>query len=412
MKLEGGLVLGGEHHSTSRTPPASSLTGTRFKPLTSVKGSSPHSKMESRKGSQRSSPKRLITLNILGMQPEFLDPYLESGLTVEQTATYTTLAETATPAETASEGTKDQIDYNMFAGQSSGSLGGSVGTQSLIENESIPDIVPSGSSSNTSVDLGSVSSIEVGFSKSVGIFSIGSELKPAEISQNLDSSAMCNERSKEKSGGTDSISLLETRLSVECTGAAVDDKVESPLGESFDRVGLLDDRFQYLQLNRAHAEQDGRHIAGGKSVTMSLPRRNVETRCTHYTHSTAALSGGAGIPGSQVPPSTLYRHSVFSVPLTLDTENEESVTFGGRTAPKFESWPSEVALAYVLNMAAVVIYGRTSRIQKVALEGGNMRERLGGGVKEWGLLQLSEFESEDTVSKYGELRWHIHTPLR
>jgi len=80
----------------------------------------------------------------------------------------------------------------------------------------------------------------------------------------------------------------------------------------------------------------------------------------------------------------------------------ESVAFGGRTASKFETWPSEVALAYVLNMAAVVIYGRTSRIQKFALEGGNMRERLGGGAKEWGLLQLSEFESEDTVSKYGE----------
>ena len=418
-KLDGGLTLGGEHRSTSQTPPTSTLAGTRFKLSTSVKVSSPQSKMESVKGSQGSSPKRLITLNILGMQPEFLDPYLESGVTVEQTVTYTTLAETTTPAEGTSQvsaDTKDQVDYNMLVGHSSESLESSVGTQSLIENESIPDIVPSGSSSNTSVDLGSLSSIDVGLSKSVGIFSIGSELKSAEISKNLESSAVHNEPPKDRSDSsgvvgkadekkvslTDSISLLETRLSPECTGTTVEEKTRSPLGESFDRVGLLDDRFQYLQVNRANAQEAGQHIAGGKTVTVSLPIRNIETRCTHYTHSTAALSGGAGILGSQVPPSTLYRHSLFSVPQTPDTENQESVTFGGRTASKFETWPSEVALAYVLNMAAVVIFGRTSQIQKFALEGGNMRERLGGGAREWGLLQLSEFESEDTVSKYGE----------
>jgi len=80
-----------------------------------------------------------------------------------------------------------------------------------------------------------------------------------------------------------------------------------------------------------------------------------------------------------VPPSTLYRHSLFSVPLTPDTENQESVAFGGRTTSKFETWPSEVALAYVLNMAAVVIYGRTSRIQKFASGGREHAGEVGRG---------------------------------
>lgn len=102
------------------------------------------------------------------------------------------------------------------------------------------------------------------------------------------------------------------------------------------------------------------------------------------------------MPGSQVPPSTIYKHSVYSIPLTIESENRESAVFGN--VPKFENWPSEVALAYTLNMASIVIYGRTSLIQKMALEGLDAKD-----ARQCALLQLSEFANESPASKCGEL---------
>ena len=405
-----GLTPDIDYHSTSNVPPINPvIKDTRFKLPTSEQGSSLPSKA---KGSQGSSPKRLITLNILGMQPEFQDPHLESGITDEQTATWTTLAETVTELST---GSKDQAGRNLLQVPTGfvefvdvGSqelLESSVGTQSLIENETIPDIIASGSSSNTSVDLGSTSSLELGLSKSAGMFSLVSEFKSTRRgSKNLGSSAVSNELSKERRDGSDAAGENKASVSdvLETSGASADQgKMESPLEESFHRVGLLDNQFQYLQVKQDHNQQAGGDRCMGKTVTVSVPGRNIETRCTHYTHSTTALSGGAGILGSQVPPSTLYRHSVFSfsLPPSLGTEN---VAFREESASKFENWPSEVALTFVLNMAAIVIYGRTSHIQRIALEGGCMTEQLGGVTKEYGLLQLSEFETEGTLSKCGE----------
>ena len=413
-RLTDGLTLDIDYHSTSNVPPINPvIKDTRFKLPTSEQGSSLPSKA---KGSQGSRPKRLITLNILGMQPEFQDPHLESGVTDEQTATWTTVAETATELST---GSKDQVGCNLLQVPTGfvefvdvGSqelLESSVGTQSLIENETIPDIIASGSSSNTSVDLGSTSSLELGLSKSAGIFSLVSEFKSTRSgSKNLGTSTVSNELSKERRGGSGAAGEKKASVSgtLETSASADQGKtVESPLEESFHRVGLLDNQFQYLQVNQDHDQQAGgdRCMGNqGKTVTVSVPGRNSETRYTHYTHSTTALSGGAGILGSQVPPSTLYRHSVFSfsLPPSLGTEN---VAFWEESASKFENWPSEVALTFVLNMAAIAIYGRTSHIQRIALEGGCMTERLGGVIKkDYGLLQLSEFETEGTLSKCGE----------
>ena len=402
FRLKEGLTPDIDYHSTSNVPPV--IKDTRFKLPTSEQGSSLRSKA---KGSQGSSPKRLVTLNILGMQPEFQDPHLESGVTDGQTATWTTLAETVTELST---GSKDQVGRNLLQVPTGfeefvdvGSqelLESSVGTQSLIENETIPDIIASGSSSNTSVDLGSTSSLELGVSKSAGIFSLVSEFKSTRRgSKNLDSSAVSNEVSKERKDGSDAAGDNKVSVSdaLEMSTSAEQGKIE----ESFHRVGLLDNQFQYLQVNQVDDQQAGGDKCMGvqeKTVTVAVPGRNIETRCTHYTHSTTALSGGAGILGSQVPPSTLYRHSVFSfsLPPSLGTVNEGNVT------SQFENWPSEVALTFVLNMAAIVIYGRTSHIQKVALEGECTTGRLGGVAKEYGLLQLSEFETEGTLRKHGE----------
>ncbi|CAI8036202.1 hypothetical protein GBAR_LOCUS20305 [Geodia barretti] len=148
----------------------------------------------------------------------------------------------------------------------------------------------------------------------------------------------------------------------------------------------------------------------GQSVT--LPR-NVETRCTHYTHSSSALSDGAGVPGSHVAPSTIYRQSVYSPPLTIDMGTEEGddgetgercgggvsgeslVTVARAGRAGIVSWPSEVGLAYTLGMGEVVLYGRTSRIQSVALEGGTGGS---GGERVLGLRQLAEFSTNTHAS--------------
>ena len=471
---------------------------TRFKLPGSEKDSSIHSKInpESMRGSKMirtmgaQQQRVTTTLNILGMQPAFKEPYPESlAATVQQTIMESECTEGKSEEGDGKEeaglypGFPFKEGFGMDYQQLTRSPD-SVRTQSLIENESIPEILPSGSSSNTSVDLGeSITSLE---SESAGILAISSpglksgtsktlelgllvstpglitgssqELKsrisktpgPVSIPELMVASSpglttgtsktsefgggsASNEVSKEeaisgayiKEGEEEDLiagarstgkrkSREKKRVSLddgasffadqETRGSLVghsliEEKLEtlgSPLDEAIDRVGLLDDRFQYFR-----PRQQGKHLGfSGRSVTLSLPGRNVETRCTHYTHSTAALSGDGGMPGSQVPPSTIYKHSVYSIPLTIESENEESAVFGN--VSKFENWPSEVALAYTLNMASIVIYGRLSLIQKMALEGLDPR-----AAQQYTLLQLSEFANETPASKCGELMYSV-----
>ena len=138
----------------------------------------------------------------------------------------------------------------------------------------------------------------------------------------------------------------------------------------------------------------------GKTLSTTFPR-HLETRCTHYTHSSSALSGGAGVPGSHVAPSTVYRQSLYS-PLTVDIEDDEvdsnlgsgygeHDTGGGLIQRRvgLDSWPSEVGLAYTLGIGEIAVYGRTSSIQFAALEG----SRSGEGAM--GLRKLAEFSLSD-----------------
>ena len=355
---------------------------TRFQLPVSEKGSTLYSRKES---------ERVNTLNILGMQPEFKEPYPESPATIVEEVQDVGLH------------LGPQFQARLRMERTSGSPD-SIGTQSLIEDESIPDILPSESSTNSSVNLDSSTSLD-GLSNSKsdgGILAESLNVKPEASVSNQRSNVNVQSGSdhpKEKRVSLDdAISLLETRMSP-VAGTPIEEKLEaleSPLGEAIDRIGLLDDRFQYVQPPHAHQV---RHVGiSRRSVVVSLRPRSIETRCTHYTHSSGALSGGAGVPGSHVPPSTVYRHSLYSIPMTIDIENENSSVFGH--ASRFENWPSEVAMSYTLNMASIVVYGRTSGIQKSALEG----VRRGGGEELYGLMQLSEFANEGSVSKCGEFR--------
>ncbi len=381
--------------------PLAPMKGTRFQLPVSQKGSTAHSQME--KSERRSSNHHMVTLNILGMQPQFRDPYPEQEAVLDD------------DLEDVGLNFGVRFQDRVRAERTARSPVDSVGTQSLLENESIPDTLSSTASSNTIVDLGPTSSTSLeGFSQSKGFLTgtSGFQTETPKPSGPLSSSELTTAKSgsgnssgklKEKRISLDdAASLLETRMSPVAV-TPIEEKLEalqSPLDEAIDRVGLLNDRFEYVQSGEI---QPGRqHLDfSGRSVALSLPPRNTETRCTHYTHSSGALSGGAGVPGSHVAPSTVYRHSVFSVPLTLDTEDGGSTTGGNMS--RFENWPSEVAVAYTLNLASIAIYGRTSLIQKTALQGKGSRGVKDAAMSAYGLLQLTEFSNEGTVSKCGKL---------
>lgn len=106
---------------------------------------------------------------------------------------------------------------------------------------------------------------------------------------------------------------------------------------------------------------------------------------------------------SQVHPSTLIRHNFLS--------SESSVGKSDTIVPPqptgFESWPIEVALTYALCLGSVCIHGRSSLIQRVALEGrvrvvekgkGPASRSVSGAGKKrknYGLLELTELDNGD-----------------
>lgn len=331
------------------------------------------------------------TLNVLGIQPGFREPYPESVCTDGHAMTYT---------ENDDESSDNHYHLNLHADVPD--LDSTV-TQSLPDIKyTVPAIVNSSHESSKSQKVSEIEEMNsqstlCDLSQPHSIMITSSPWLKSSTSKNLDlstddhgesifegvrrTSAM--ESNAVPSGKIES--LPGTWKSGTVLGTPIEEKLEalgSPLGESLNQVGLLDKQQGY------NVPPPGRGVSGGNVLTLPVFGRNVETRCTHYTHSSSALSGGAGVPGSHIAPSTVYRHSVYS-PLTIDVENEESGGLSSRVShATFENWPSEVALAYTLNMSDVVIYGRTSQIQSTALEGMSSGEKGVGGL---GLKQLAGF---------------------
>ena len=351
------------------------------------------------------------TLNILGIQPSFREPYPESVISIDQTV----VSEKASSEDDhyLPEALPLGIGYGhgrpaACGGYNDTSELKSVATQSLVNSESMPNVVwSSGPNSHSQVEPHSEASSEIVQSRAMlGQFTPSpsqSILLTSDASQALRFTEGAKKwRNKEGTIGSRRVeealkihsentlpvdepqSLRETLHSAANT-TTMEEKLaelDSPLSEVMDRVNLLDNHSQLQSMYSIT------HPVGAAG-------RHIETRCTHYTHSSGALSDGAGVPGSHIAPSTVYRHSVYSTAHTLSSmskeEEEENAT--SSSVSRFENWPSEVALAYTLNMGCVVIYGRTSRIQSVALEGTNTPSC-------YGLKQLATFSNEE--SKCGE----------
>ena len=458
------------HKHRRRSSSLSPKKGTRFQLPPGLDILDPPSLGNSNIGSDLAAASKrraqVDTLNVLGVQPGFKEPYPESAYTGAQTVVSDDVG--------AEGGTENgyylhlHVDIPHVAGLSHDQPTGkkkksdmssrhatdleSVATQSLVDSDSVPTTLNSSRASSHSQHLSGIGGLgsqstlgeaspsqslvmtsspwlKSGTSKLLDLFGDdqaaeegeGGQGKKEEAASGSRGSSMLKnppgDRSRRKESVDEMESLQGTWAFRTASGTPIEDKLkalESPLGESIDRVGLLGNHDQFRGLHPP-ARPPG---VSGRSVTLSLFGRNMETRCTHYTHSSAALSGGAGVPGSHIAPSTVYRHSVYSMPLTLDMDNDDinvesamlSGSGGGGGAAnhaRFETWPCEVALAYTLSMAGVVVYGRTSLIQSTALEGmgsGDGGRGGKGGVEGYGLKQLAQFthmEPSPTTGKLG-----------
>ena len=347
--------------------------------------------------------KSLKTLNVLGMQPDFSESLAGSlGQTLTHSGTGENDTITGSPSKQSEE---DMQGYQQEQSNCSDALLQSVRTQSLIENESIPETPPSQYSSNTTVlGLDSSATLEatVSMSKSAGLLASSNS-----YSKNLDLS-ISNVLSTAILSSNPSPAIGEEPDSSASSLIPIQRKLVSPVS------GLL---VEYAQPTK-HASEELptlHEVASSQTshqdtrIQDALPSKGYESQYTHYTHSSAPLSGGAGVPGSQAPPSTIYRRSTISTPAT-ELHNIHSTTVLGNTS-RFENWPNEVALVYTINMASIVIFGKNSLIQKVALEGFE-EERLSEKDRgeaphhKYGLMQLVEFtgenESETGLTKCGK----------
>ena len=136
------------------------------------------------------------------------------------------------------------------------------------------------------------------------------------------------------------VSVQGTLLSPACT-TPMEEKLEavkSPLSEAIGRINLLDNRGQFLRPQPSHPPG-----ASGRSVTLTLLGRNVETRCTHYTHSGAALSGGQGCPAVTLPPAlctdTVCTRCLVSLTLRMRRVQYSVAHPGLRGGPTRWLWP-------------------------------------------------------------------------
>ena len=377
---------------------------TRFKLPPSVK-SSPMNTVKGQTPGVR-------TLNMLGMQPDFDQKFLESAVTLYTEVTNATSERSKLLANPRSH----QDSYYSTISAST------IGTQSLIRSELIPDTLPSTLTSNTTmVDFGeSVSALDdqitVNMSKSAA-FLASSNSKSLNISNLLsvvsvssdpsDTNVAKDVKSSSTDAKTETAELLNTGIgsSINQSHPALETVLSKTDTEPVDRVEFLDSRFPTQHEQEQQQElsllQNQQRFNQGYATTGDS---NVEeSRCTHYTHSTAPLSDGAGVPGSQVAPSTVYRRSIFSTPVTdISSEENKKTSQSG-----FEAWSNEIALLYTIGMADIVIYGQTTMIQKVAFQGKPVSPRKGkqkGSCRSnydkasgYGLLHLSECFKEDLM---------------
>ena len=392
------------------------------------------------------SPSNVATLNVLGMQPDFSEVDNRSLFTVDQTVVSSDVKGGSMPVGML-RGTKtasaDDIKrlHNKYGnsipsalpkhiimeGECNGAMNAtstsSVGTQSLIANESIPDALPSADVSNITVmlELGSITTVE-SLGKSIGLTSNNSKNLDISVS-NLVSPGLIPNRvinSKDDLITSESLGLSQSnkphneaesgqeasRYTTVNTKHTTDKKAVEVNWESLDRVRLFDHQYSSTQNPIEHTPEDEhtlpiqpQHVRVVVATAQDQEERP-DSRITHFTHSTAPLAGGANMLGSQVHPSTVLRHSTFSSEVSTKDQ-----THGG-----FETWPSEVALTYTLYMASVSIFGRTSSIQKTALQGSSSNSTK-IGIKNYGLLDLAEYKSEEAVKEDGKYKYQLILPL-
>ncbi len=268
----------------------------------------------------------------------------------------------------------------------------SVATQALIDTESIPDTPLSAHSTEYASAL-CLSSLEMSEIKVTSGDCTSGFMNSQNVSM-IKYSNLDGKNEKKKTGTQKKVTLIslpQTPVSPPVSDTEEYEMSASDRGSVFkesliDRVGLLDDRFQFISA----LKQQANHHGNPKSVTLTLPfHHRADSRCTHYTHSTAPLSWiGGGVPGSQVPPSTVYQHSILSLSQSIGSVDESSSD--GKIDPyNFNTWPLEVQLAYVLNAGEMVINGTDSSIQRMALLGPD-NDSI---ASQYTLAQLSGYES-------------------
>ena len=284
-------------------------------------------------------PRDVATLNVLGMQPKFNIEETEGIEDNEQ---------------------EEDEDDTVVTGNTSHM---SVTTQALLDAESIPDIFPS-ATTVTTLDSSHLSTVKN--SSATEQFS-----RPSDLLQTTSSEADAGKKNKRVTLGT------ATNIEQEYTDDICDDTnhINSSAESSINRIGLLDDRFDFM-------DKKGNMI---KSVTLTLPPpRDVDSRCTHYTHSTAPFSWGAGVLGSQVPPSTVYQ---MSLPSCIDKDRSSTVLSLSVVdqSNNFKTWSSDIKIAYTLNMSNIVMYGKDSNISRMALLGQDEAHKM------YSLVELASY---------------------
>ena len=414
---------------SAKHPPAALIKGTRFSLPKNEFNALGEKKLSIH---TPSNPGNVATLNMLGMQPDFNEMENESLFTVDQT-----VASTKSKAGTNMKGSKAMSanDTKLVWDRDSSVLpkhlaapdealnsvttASSVGTQSLIANESIPDALPSAEVSNVTVllELGSITTLDPveSLGKSIGLLT-SSNSKNLDfsvsnlVSPGLEPSGELNGKDNDPPGVSpnpvtiqaESGQQAETATEMPNAGKKKqmsDKKTVEVNWESIDRIRLFDDQYstqnpteQGTEDNHNLPTMQAQHVV---LATSSNQGERPDTRLTHFTHSTAPLAGGANMLSSQVHPSTVLRHSTFS--------SKASLKNTALKLTKFESWPNEVALTYTLCMASISIFGRTSLIQKTALEGSGSLKQSDDAEsrgKNYGLLDLAEFKKTAGNGKY------------
>ena len=351
---------------------------------------------------------KIATLNVLGVQPDF---DIESSYTAGRTQTsYQTKSIDHTKDKELKASSADDVkllqckfptvqqlmltrlaDYSGSGLKVGSAVASSVGTQDLIDNESIPEPLPSATVSNITVlDMGSVTTIDAGESlaKSIGLFAsstsknldilVSPVLGPSGELTSTDEQMTDAEKRGEGHTCSNGLENTSTTNDSKMAGFMETEKTNSEKTDSHDDI-LSEQSRDSLEIQ-------------------SLQDDRVPSRCTHYTHSTAPLLEGANMLGSQVHPSTVLRESMLSREASSHSLTNQMTA---KELPKFHNWPSEVAFTYAMNMASIVIYGRTSLIQRNALEGvphktDGSQEKIGSGsgTGNYGLLDLAGFEME------------------